>query len=239
MANNDPQNVIKNFKKRQKVMPFVIWGLVTVLVVAGIIFLVTSLAGGESGGFNFSLFKTDTPTPTLTFTPTMVPPTATTTLTPTMTLTPEPTVTPTPTGPFEYTVQEDDNCWGIAQQFEVDINVLLALNNFGGSCPINPGDKILIPTKDQQLPTETPLPTDFVPGTKIEYTIKVGDSIDLIASRFNTTVESILEENDIEDANSIFAGQILIIKANIVTPTITVPATSTSAVVAPTATTAP
>jgi len=83
------------------------------------------------------------------------------------------------------------------------------------------------------------LPTDFVPGTKIEYTVKIGDNIDLIASRFNTTVESILEENKIEDANEIFAGQILIIKAYIVTPTITVPATSTSAVVAPTATSVP
>ncbi|MDX9865294.1 MAG: LysM peptidoglycan-binding domain-containing protein [Anaerolineaceae bacterium] len=239
MAKNDPQDLIENYKKKQKVMPFVIWGLVAVLVVAGIIFLVTSLAGGESGGFKISLFKTNTPTPTLTFTPTMVPPTATATLTPTVTLTPEPTMTSTPTGPFEYTVQEDDNCWGIAVQFEVDLNVLLALNNFGGTCPIKPGDKILIPTKDQQLPTETPLPTDFVPGTKIEYTVKIGDNIDLIASRFNTTVESILEENKIEDANEIFAGQILIIKAYIVTPTITVPATSTSAVVAPTATSVP
>jgi LysM repeat protein len=235
MAKNDPQDVINNFKKRQKVMPFVIWGLVAVLLVAGIIFVVASLTGGDSEGLKISLFKTDTPTPTLTFTPTTVPPTATVTLTPTLTLTPEPTVTPTPTGPFEYTVQENDNCWGIAEQFEVDINVLLALNNFGGACPINPGDKILIPTKDQELPTETPLPTDFVPGTKIEYLVKVGDSIDYIASRFNTTVESILEENEMEDANTIFAGQILIIKANIVTPTITVPATSTPAVVEATA----
>lgn len=235
MAKNDPQDVINNFKKRQKVMPFVIWGLVAVLVVAGIIFVVASLTGGDFEGLKISLFKTDTPTPTLTYTATMVPPTATATLTPTVTLTPEPTVTPTPTGPFEYTVQENDNCWAIAEQFEVDINVLLALNGWSGTCPINPGDKILIPTKDQELPTETPLPTDFVPGTKIEYTIKVGDSIDLIASRFNTTVESILEENDMEDANTIFAGQILIIKANIVTPTATVPATSTPAVVEPTA----
>jgi len=237
MANKDPQDVINKYKKRQRVMPFVIWGLVAVLVVSGIIFLVTSLTKDASGGgFSLSsLFATETPTPTVTFTPTMVPPTATVTLTPTMTLTPEPTVTPTPTGPFEYTVQEYDNCWGIAEQFEVDINVLLALNNFGGSCPINPGDKILIPAKDQTLPTETPLPTDFVPGTKIEYTIKVGDSIDLIASKFNTTVESILEENGLEDANTIYAGQILIIEANIVTPTATVPATSTPAVVQATA----
>lgn len=218
--------MIESFKKRQKVMPFLIWGLVAVLVVAGLIFLVTWLTDGSGG---FSLFATATPTPTATFTPTPVTPTSTPTLTPTVTETPEPTMTSTPTGPFEYTVQENDNCWGIAQEFEVDINVLLALNNFGGTCPIKPGDKILIPTKDQQLPTETPLPTDFVPGTKIEYTIKVGDSLDTIASRFNTTVESILTENKLEDANKIFAGQLLIIRAYIVTATPTVPPTSTTA----------
>jgi LysM repeat protein len=226
MAKDDPQNMIESFKKRQKVMPFLIWGLVAVLVVAGLIFLVTWLTDGSGG---FSLFATATPTPTATFTPTPVTPTSTPTLTPTVTETPEPTMTSTPTGPFEYTVQENDNCWGIAQEFEVDINVLLALNNFGGTCPIKPGDKILIPTKDQQLPTETPLPTDFVPGTKIEYTIKVGDSLDTIASRFNTTVESILTENKLEDANKIFAGQLLIIRAYIVTATPTVPPTSTTA----------
>lgn len=231
MAKNDPQDVINSFKKRQKFMPFLIWGLVAVLVVAGAIFLIVSLTG-DSGGLNISLFATDTPTPTNTFTASPVPPTATFTLTPTVTMTPEPTLTPTPTGPFEYTVQENDNCWGIAQEFEVDINVLLALNNFGGTCPINPGDTILIPTQDQELPTETPLPTDFVPGTKIEYSVKVGDSLDIIASKFNTTVESIIEENKLEDANTIFAGQILVIKAYIVTPTSTVQATSTSAATA-------
>ena len=226
MAKDDPQNMIESFKKRQKVMPFLIWGLVAVLVVAGVIFLVTWLTDGSGG---FSLFATATPTSTATFTPTPVTPTSTATLTPTVTDTPEPTMTPTPTGPFEYTVQENDNCWGISQEFEVDINVLLALNNFGGSCPIKPGDKILIPTKDQQLPTETPLPTDFVPGTKIEYTIKIGDSLDTIAARFNTTVDSILTENKLEDANTIFAGQVLVIRAYIVTATPTVPPTSTTA----------
>jgi LysM repeat protein len=231
MAKDDPQDMIESFKKRQKFMPFLVWGLVAVLVVAGAIFLIVSLTSG-SGGLKIALFATDTPTPTSTFTPTPVTPTATVTMTSTVTNTPEPTVTPTPTGPFEYTVQENDNCWSIAQEFEVDINVLLALNNFGGTCPIKPGDKILIPTKEQQLPTETPFPTDFVAGTKIEYTIKVGDSLDGIASRFNTTVDSILTENKLEDANTIFAGQVIVIKVNIVTPTITVQATSTSAATA-------
>lgn len=240
MAKDDPQDMIESFKKRQKFMPFLIWGGVTLLVVVGAIFLIVSLTSGESGGFKLSLFATDTPTPTSTFTASPVPPTATATLTPTVTNTPEPTITSTPTGPFEYTVQEDDNCWGISQQFEVDLDVLLALNNFGGTCPIKPGDKILIPTKDQQLPTATALPTDLVAGTKIEYTVKVGDSLAGIASRFDTTVESIMEENKLTDANAINAGQVLVIKARIVTATITVQATSTSAAPAqPTATPKP
>jgi len=47
----------------------------------------------------------------------------------------------------------------------------------------------------------------------------VGDSLAAIALQFNSTVEDILEQNeDLEDANAIFAGQILIIRINLVTP---------------------
>jgi hypothetical protein len=43
--------------------------------------------------------------------------------------------------------------------------------------------------------------------------------LELIALNFFTTVESILEENeDLDNANEIFVGQIIIIKVNIATP---------------------
>jgi len=229
-----PQSVIDAYKKRQKMMPILIRGLAILLVVVGVIILVVWFT--SSDGPKLSIFASATPTATNTATPTPVTPTSTPTLTSTVTNTPTMTNTPTPSGPFEYTVQEDDNCWGISQQFEVDLVVLLALNNFGSTCPINPGDKILIPAPGQELPTETPIPTDLPRGTKITYVVKSGETLDVIASRFNTTVEDIMLQNELENANEIFAGQELIVRVYLVTPTLTTAPTSTSAV---TATTSP
>ena len=224
---NDPQNVIDSFQRRQQMMPFLIGGLAVVLVVVGIIVLVLWFSGGN--GPSISLFASATPTATSTFTPTPVTPTATATQTATETTVPTETLTPTPSGPFEYTVQENDNCFDIAATYEVDLMVLLEINNFGSSCPIKPGDKILVPAPDTQLPTETPLPADIARGTKITYIVKLGDTMDIIASKFNTTVDDILLQNKIEDANTLFAGQELIIRVNLVTPTPTIAPTSTAA----------
>lgn len=229
---NDPQNVINSFQRRQQMMPFLIGGLAVILVVVGIIVLVLWFTGGN--GPSISLFASATPTATNTSTPTPVTPTSTATLPPTETLVPTETVTPTPSGPFEYTIQENDNCYDIAAKYEVDLMVLLAINNFGSSCPIKPGDKILVPAPDTQLPTETPLPADIGRGTRITYVVKLGDTMAIIASKFNTTVDDILLQNKLEDANTLFAGQELIIRVNLVTATPTIAPTSTTA-----ATTAP
>jgi LysM repeat protein len=227
LEDKDPQEFIESYRKKQQWMPFVLGGIAVILVVVGIVVLVMSMSG--SGGI--SLFATKTPTPTITYTPTPITPTATVTLTPTVTDTPEPTVTLTPSGPFEYTVLENDSCWDIAIKYEVDINVLLALNNFGSGCPIKPGDKILIPAPNQKMPTETPLPTNIARGTKIEYVLKSGDSLDMVAAKFNSTIEAILKENKIAeaDANKIYAGEKIIVPVNLVTATPTLAPTSTSA----------
>ncbi|MCJ7623836.1 MAG: LysM peptidoglycan-binding domain-containing protein [Anaerolineaceae bacterium] len=226
-AKKSPQDVIQTYQRRQQFMPFVIGGLAVLLVVVGVIFIVLFFTGRDDSSVS-SGSETETVLPTDTKTSTPVPPTFTPSLVPTETIEPTLTVTPTPSGPFEYTVQENDTCWDIAVTFEVELTVLQAINNFGGGCPIQPGQKILIPAPDQRLPTATFLPTGLAYGTKLEYVIQVGDTLDLIASLFNTTVESIIEENKLEDANTIFAGQSLIIKANIVTPTVTIAVTSTS-----------
>jgi LysM repeat protein len=224
---DSPQNVIESYRKRQRLAPFLIGALVVLLIVVGIIFLVIWLTG--SGGPALSFLNTDTPTPTSTSTPTPVTPTITPSITPTETLTPTVTETPTPSGPFEYTVKEDDTCWGIHEDFDVDLEVLLAINNLGNDCAIKPGDVILIPAPGQELPTATPLPTGLASGTKIEYTVQLGDSLETIASKFSTTVDQILKDNKIDDKNAILAGDVLIIRINIVTPTKTLAPTSTSA----------
>jgi len=237
MSKKDAKNIISSYRKKQKLGPYIIGGIAILLAVVGIVLLVIYLTGGGGG---ISLFSTRTPTPTETPTPTPVTPTATATMTPTVTNTPEPTNTSTPSGPFEYQVQEGDNCTTIAEEFEVDIEVLLALNNLTGGCFIQPGQTILIPTSEQELPTATPLPTDIAPGTLIEYTVRPGDTLIGLAEQFNSTVERIIEETndyrrdndleEIEDNNDLFFGDVLIIPVYIVTPVPT--ATSTPAATA-------
>lgn len=231
-----PEDYLNNYKKRQKIVPVLFAALAILLVVVGI--LVIILAGKSQGGW----FSTKTPTPTMTFTPTVTLPEPTITEIPTITMTPPPTATNTPSGPFEYIVKAGDNCYDIAAKFNVDLLTLLAINNFtAGGCPIQPNQTIMIPAPGQKLATPTPVPSDLPRGTKIKYTVQAGDTLYSIASKFNSTPDSIVSLNKtiLTDVNKLNAGDVLTIAVNLVTPTPTHAPTSTSAATAqlsPTAT---
>lgn len=226
MKRDDPKKLINSYKRKQQMLPFVIWGFALILVIVGVIILIIWLI--KPGQSNFSLFASVTPTVTSTFTPTEIPPTATSTITPTVTESPTITVTPTRSGPIEYTVNEGDTCFEIADAYDVDLLVLLAINNFDpGACPIRPGDTIIIPSPNQELPTATPWPPDLPRGSRLNYVVQLGDSLDLIANKFLSTVEDIMQINNLQNSNQIFAGQVLEVRVNLVTPLPTMPATVT------------
>ncbi|MCJ7535850.1 MAG: LysM peptidoglycan-binding domain-containing protein [Anaerolineales bacterium] len=209
------KNVIDSYRKRrQNTTPFLIGGAAIVLIAVGIVVLVLWLTGSD--GPSLSFIASHTPTATETATPTATgTATPTATNTPTVTTTPTASATPTASGPFIYVVVEGDTLDSIAAQFDVNVLVLMALNNMTDSL-IRVGDELLIPNPDLALDTPTPIPTGWR-GT-IEYRIAVGDTLELIAVRFFSTVESIMEENEIDNANEILVGQILVIKVNIATP---------------------
>lgn len=224
----NPQNVINKFAKRQKVMPYVLGALAGILALIGI-FIIIAVVTGSGNPFS-GLFSTKTPTATATFTPTATQPTPTASMTPTITETPTPSATATPSGPQIYEVQQYDNCSEIADKFGVNLEVLLAINNFtNGECPIIPGQKITIPAPGQELPTPTPIPSDLPRGTEIIYIVRAGDTVASIASYTNSTVEDILTRNKITDQNLIYVGQELKVRVNLVTPTPTLQSTSTLA----------
>ena len=227
--NESPQEVIEKYQRRQQLAPFIVGGLAILLIMIGVIILIVWLAGPNRPALG-GLLATNTPTPTLTYTATITSsPTTTETPTLTETLTETPTDTATASGPFEYVVQQNDNCWGIAQKFKIDLPVLQAINNFGSGCPIHPLQKILIPAPGQKLPTNTPYPTGMARGLKIQYTIQLGDTLASIASQFNANVDDIKKDNKITDANKLFVGDVLTIKVNMVTPTRTMAPSSTPA----------
>jgi LysM repeat protein len=216
----NPQNVIDSYRKRQQSAqraPLFL-GIAGLLVIVGAAVLIFWLLSDNRPAI--SLFATETPTPTATSTSTA---TATHTATPTQTSTPTetPTVTltPTPEGPFVYEVVEGDNLFSIAERFNVDLFVLIAINNLDPTNPvIDIGDQLTIPGPDTELPTETPLPDNVRPGTVIEYFVKAGDTLAIIAGLFDSTIEAIVEENELENPNDIFVGQKLLVPVKLVTP---------------------
>ena len=227
-------SVISSYrKKRQQSNILFVYGAAGLLVLAGVALLVIWLTGPSKP--LSTIFATETPTPTLTFTPTStLVPTDTPTITPTATQ----TATGTPSAPFLYTVQQGDSLQLISDKHNLGddgIPLILMLNPLRpdgtGIDPttqvIYPGQQIYLPNPDLKLPTATPIPANLPPGTKLNYVVSSGDSLAGIAAKFNSTVEDIVKQNKLTDANSIFVGQTLVISANLVTPTATRPPTST------------
>jgi LysM repeat protein len=225
LGRQSPQNIMDGYKKKRQFFPTFIAILAVLLVVIGIVIIVMWITGG---GLSLGLFKRE-PTPTSTLPPTPVM-SATPTVEPTETPTPTLTVSPTPSGPFEYEVKEFDTCYDIALEFDVDLQALLAINNFpNGTCPIYPGQLIKVPAPGTTLPTPTPIPADLKAGTILDYTIQSGDTLQIIASKMNSTIEDIEARNKFDDINVLIPGSVIKVRYGIVTPTPTFAPTSTLA----------
>jgi LysM repeat protein len=216
------QNVIQSYRKRQSMAQKapLIFGIAALLLIIGAGSLIFWLTGSDVPGA--SLFATETPTPTET--PTQIP-TNTPTFTPTVTNTPEPTETPTPSltptasGPWIYIVEETDfGLSTIATKFNTDIPTLLALNPSidPTTLIIYVGQEIIIPAPDTQLPTATPIPIGW--RGIIEHRVESGETLGELADRYLSTVDAIVEANDITNQNDLPEGMILKIPVNLITP---------------------
>lgn len=222
-------NVINTYRKRRMARgPFLFYGAVA-LVVVGIIVIIIWATGGSSGLSLGGLFATETSTPTLTPIPTE---TSTPTMTATITETPTVTFTPTPSEPFDYVIVEGDTLEGIAEKFTLGEDGVLLLLDYNPVILENDGvyflgQTIIVPPPGTTRSTSTPVPANLSRGTRIEYKVLPGDTLAGIAAKFNSREEDIITLNNIENANALSVGQILQIPVNLVTPTATLPSTST------------
>ena len=164
--------------------------------------------------------------PTATETP--IPPTET----------PTPTATPIPTAtPVVYIVQTGDTLLDIAVAYSITVEALLQLNGIQNPDQLAVGLVLLIPTPDPTpLPTATPqiqltALAESTITSYTTYTVQIGDTLDQIATQFNTTIDAIVRLNGITNPSRIFPGQVLQIPAapGEGTPTGEQTATATSA----------
>lgn len=144
-------------------------------------------------------------------------------------------------GETAYTVQPGDNLFRISLKFNVPFSVIAAYNGIVNPNLIYVGQVLRIPGAGNVTPTPTaipgvtatarpsptlPLPSPtIIPGSTTTYTVRVGDTLTRIASRFGVTVQALVQLNGIVNPNTIFVGQVLKIPGAGATVTPTAPPT--------------
>lgn len=131
--------------------------------------------------------------------------------------TPQPLAPTESSGYFYYQIQEGDTLFSIAERFGVDMATLMGLNPEITPEVIKVGDELTIPGENPaSAPAATPT-TGF--QSVIEYEVMSGDTLAAIAARFNTTVDAIVRENNLESPDQIREGQTLRIPVSNASPT--------------------
>lgn len=173
---------------------------------------------------------TNTPLPTSTPQPTAIPlPASPTPLPAVAAVSPAPTMaepiaSPAPAAGQSYTVMLGDTLSEIATRFGVSVQALAQANGINDTAMIRPGQVLIIPgpgstpgvARVGPTPTWTPIvvatraaaPTTAAAQT---YTVRPGDTLSGIASRFGISVTALAQANGITDPKLIRVGQVLLI----------------------------
>lgn len=98
-----------------------------------------------------------------------------------------------------YTVKKGDSLWLIANKYGTTIDELKNANNLKSNT-LSIGQTLIIPEKKENT-------------NKISYVVKKGDSLWLIANKYDTTVEKIKSTNNLK-SNTLSIGQVLVIPSS-------------------------
>lgn len=101
-----------------------------------------------------------------------------------------------------HVVQAGEGLVGIATQYGVSVDAIIAANNLVDPNTLRVGQELIIPGVSQR---------DAAAAQGQIHVVAAGESLLGIAVRYGVTVEEIMEINEITDANSLFEGQELII----------------------------
>ncbi|NWF69925.1 MAG: LysM peptidoglycan-binding domain-containing protein [Chloroflexi bacterium] len=120
----------------------------------------------------------------------------------------------------QYVLQPGDTLDGVAQQFNISYQVLLAVNGITDSQTVPAGTVLDIP---QGAPAYGEFPPIDAQGNVILegvggggeeiYIMQPGDTLDGVAQQFNVSYVSLLRANDIRDSRNIRAGTVIVIPA--------------------------
>jgi membrane-bound lytic murein transglycosylase D len=106
---------------------------------------------------------------------------------------------------IEHVVRAGDSFWAIAKRYDVGTRELAAWNGMAPRDTLSVGQTLVVWSKSATAPSGAAR----LSGTtrKVHYTVRSGDSLYLIASRFRTTVNNIVRWNNIDKDKILRPGQ--------------------------------
>ncbi|SDR67068.1 LysM peptidoglycan-binding domain-containing protein [Opitutus sp. GAS368] len=124
-----------------------------------------------------------------------------------------------------YTVGKGDSLWTIAKKNHLTVAELAKANNLPVGAALQPGKKLIIPGKPGAAPAPaTDKPRDLgtltqatsaaakpANGEVVKHTVAVGESLGIIARKYQVTLGELAAANNITDPSKVRAGQQLII----------------------------
>ncbi|NLY10790.1 MAG: LysM peptidoglycan-binding domain-containing protein [Firmicutes bacterium] len=115
-----------------------------------------------------------------------------------------------PPNTFPYTVQKGDTMFSIAKRFNVPLPALIKANpQIPNPNKIFPGQIVCVPKDEKHK----------CPHGTTPYIVQQGDTMYLIAKRFNITLNALIAANpQVKDPNLIFPGQVLCIPKSTTPP---------------------
>jgi len=124
-----------------------------------------------------------------------------------------------------YTVERGDSLWSIAKKNNMTVAELAKVNSISTGTVLKPGRKLIVPGKQpapkdlaavpaagMSLPAEkTAMPARPTNGESMKHSVQVGESLGVIARKYQISVGDLAAANNITDPSKVRAGQTLVI----------------------------
>ena len=109
-------------------------------------------------------------------------------------------------------VQPGDTLWKISQRYGTSVPGIMSLNNLTTTM-IYPGQVLNIPSSSQSSSESQSSSSNTLTRQGVMYTVRSGDTLSRLASRFNTNVQAIMQTNKL-NSQLLMVGQRLVIPQN-------------------------
>ncbi len=118
---------------------------------------------------------------------------------------------------YTYIVKRGDNLWDIGRNYGISVGQLTKWNGIAKKSFLRPKQKLIIwiNEEDSNNKNNNKVQASAFNESTTEYVVKKGDSLWLIARRFDIHVADLLEWNNIRKNKALQPGQILIVRKSI------------------------